>query len=660
MQSGSKTQPAPDLDGFTPAILEATDVDSYCRVARRVRHNELWWYYNGLARPRGWWKPFQARDGRWWYYVKPGFAWPLDYFEPIDAGQDAAPRSLLLGWQYPVPPECGDSHVWLNVIRDLSGYGLSRVMSSKRRAIRKGFRALDIRVANPADPELARQACIVWNSHVERTGWNTSMAPHAFVTSWRELADWPGTTVLTALDPERGNELCAWLIARIIDDTVFIDTIASHTDRLSNRPNDAIIFHCLASAARMGVRRAHYSLKSKLHSLEAFKESLGFEACPFPSRLHLRRPIGAVLQRARPDIFKRLQGDPVWSEHGRVRTFETESLKAETRSIPEHIRAESNQVAKSWFIAPAAKPVAGWQVFSLNFVLAALQGTMNEPQNFRRTEGWLAAARVVRALMAVAQAVLFVFAWIPVFSWFFEILARTWGRNAAGFFLRSCYWKAKLRNLGVDTLIDQGVEIWGPANVVIGSNCHIDTRVRLAAGERRHRQQGFISIGNYVHLGPGVHIAGRGGVVIEDYVGVSASAHLYSATNAVEFPDDPGRLISMSHMAPHGLQHVIEQPIVLEEYCFVGMMARIMPGVRVGRAAIVHANAELTQSVAPFANVGGLPRGRQIGWRKPRRPSPDLKSLPVPAQPTSAAQPTDAAAPAADVKRHDGQEVRHE
>lgn len=640
------TQHSPELDGFTPATLQATNVEWYCRTARRVRHNEIWWYYNGLVKPRGLWRPFQAGDGRWWYHVKPGFAWPLDYFDPIESGQHASPKSLLLGWQYPVPAGCEDSHVWLNVIRDLSGYDLSRVIAAKRRAIRKGFRSLDIRVSNPADAALAAQACVVWNSHVERTGWNRQMSQRDFVTSWRELAEWPGTTVLTARDAAHGNELCAWLIARVIDDTVFIDTIASHSDRLSNRPNDAIIFHCLASASRMGVRRAHYSLKSKLQTLEAFKESLGFEACPFPSRLHLRRPIGAVLRRTRPDIFKRLKGDPVWSEHSRVRTFETDALKAETKPIPERVRAESNQVARSWYVPPAPRPHAGWQVFSLDFVLAALQGTINEPQNFRRSDGWLAMARCLRAMMAMAQALVFVVAWIPILSWFVEILARTWGRNAAGFFLRGCYWKAKLRGLGVDTLIDQGVEIWGPANVVIGSHCHIDTRVRLAAGERRHRQQGFISIGNYVHLGPGVHIAGRGGVVVEDFVGVSAGAHLYSATNAVEFPDDPGRLISMSHMAPRDLQHVVEQPIVLEEYSFVGMMARIMPGVRVGRAAIVHANAELTQSVAPFANVGGLPRGRQIGWRRPRRPSQHL--------------PRPAAAPPVEQPKRDEREVTHE
>jgi len=58
--------------------------------------------------------------------------------------------------------------------------------------------------------------------------------------------------------------------------------------------------------------------------------------------------------------------------------------------------------------------------------------------------------------------------------------------------------------------------------------------------------------------------------------------------------------------------------VVIEEMAFVGMMVRIMPGVRIGRAAVVHANCELTRSVRPFANVGGIPRGRQIGWRKPR------------------------------------------
>ncbi|OWY71172.1 hypothetical protein B7486_11255 [cyanobacterium TDX16] len=281
-------------------------------------------------------------------------------------------------------------------------------------------------------------------------------------------------------------------------------------------------------------------------------------------------------------------------------------------------------IAAEWYVPARRKYSRGWLVYTHDFILATLQGKVADPDRISHSTGWMIVGMLARGLMAIAQACIMVLAWIPITSCFLETIARVFSRNALGFFLRACYWKAKLGYLGQDTIIDQNVEIWGPAAVSIGSRCHIDTSVRLAAGERRHRQKGSIKIGNHVHLGPGVHIAGRGTVVIKDYVGVSAMAHLYSATNTIELPEDPGQLISMSHRAPPDQQFVIEKPIVIEEYAFLGMMSRIMPGVRIGKGAVIHSSTEIWKSVPPFANVAGPGRAKQIGWRRPRRASPNL------------------------------------
>lgn len=627
---------APGLDG---ASLARTSEEQYCVSARQMRHNQFWWYYNGLVHSIKRWKPFRDHTGRWWYYVKPGFAWPVNYFESVSEASHGLERKPLLGWQFPVPEENADSRVWLNVMHELKGYGLNRVASNKRRAVRKGIRNLKIEIVDPADCNLAAEACVVWNSHVERTGWNRQMKPERFIATWRELSRWPGTTVIAARDPARGDQLCAWLIARVIDDTVYVDTIASHTDRLEHRPNDTIIFQCLMLAEQMGVRHAHYSLKSKLESLEAFKQSLGFIAHPFTTRLKLRWPIGPILKRARPDIYMRLHGDPVWMEGESVhRHLSIPIMRGRTSASAVPVAApklrrpdaenwpqpEVRDISRNWYLPAAPQTKSGWLVYSMDFVLATLQGTITEPQNVRRTPFWITVGSIVQAVMAVIQAILMVLARIPVISWNYEILARTFTRNGAGFFLRSCYWKSRLKYLGQDTLIDQGVEIWGAANISIGCNCHIDTHVRLAAGERRHGQKGSITIGDYVHLGPSVHIAGRGTVVIQDCVGISALTHIYSATNTIELPSDPGQLISMSHMAPPNEQHIYEAPVIIEPYAFVGMMSRIMPGTRIGFGAVVHAATELSGDVPPFANYAGLPRGKQIGWRRPRRISPNL------------------------------------
>lgn len=287
--------------------LPQASMAEYCRAAQRARHNEIWWYFNGLSTRQGFSHPFEDADGRWWYCVKPLFAWPVDYFVPAEGKPRGLALRKLLGWQWPVR-ERGNSRVWMNVIHDLRDYGIESVASNKRRAVRKGLRELLIERLDPSNPATCEEARVVWNSHVERTGWNRAFEAERFRATWADLATWPGTAVLGARDPGRERCLCAWLIARVIDRVIYVDTLASHSDRLAHRPNDAIVFTALVSARAAGVQRAHYSMKSNISSLEAFKESLGFQPWGFPSQLHLRPLVGPAIRLAAPRIYQRLLG----------------------------------------------------------------------------------------------------------------------------------------------------------------------------------------------------------------------------------------------------------------------------------------------------------------------------------------------------------------
>jgi maltose O-acetyltransferase len=56
-------------------------------------------------------------------------------------------------------------------------------------------------------------------------------------------------------------------------------------------------------------------------------------------------------------------------------------------------------------------------------------------------------------------------------------------------------------------------------------------------------------------------------------------------------------------------------PVRIDDHVWIGMRAMIMPGVTVGRGAIVAAGALVTEDVAPLDIVGGVP-ARTIGRRK--------------------------------------------
>lgn len=53
---------------------------------------------------------------------------------------------------------------------------------------------------------------------------------------------------------------------------------------------------------------------------------------------------------------------------------------------------------------------------------------------------------------------------------------------------------------------------------------------------------------------------------------------------------------------------------VIEDHVWIGMRAMIMPGVTVGRGAVVAAGAVVTKDVEPLAVVGGVP-AKRIGTR---------------------------------------------
>ncbi len=52
---------------------------------------------------------------------------------------------------------------------------------------------------------------------------------------------------------------------------------------------------------------------------------------------------------------------------------------------------------------------------------------------------------------------------------------------------------------------------------------------------------------------------------------------------------------------------ISSNPIILEDYCWVGANATILPGVNIGTGAIVGAGAVVTKNVEPYTVVGGIP-----------------------------------------------------
>jgi acetyltransferase-like isoleucine patch superfamily enzyme len=143
--------------------------------------------------------------------------------------------------------------------------------------------------------------------------------------------------------------------------------------------------------------------------------------------------------------------------------------------------------------------------------------------------------------------------------------------------------------------------LFNPGRISIGNNVEIrkgarlETRARLdTRGEKANSPKIEIGDGTSIHfyfhcgafqsvkIGKNVLIAGR--VYITDH------DHVFSD------PNTPPR---------HAAWEV--KPVIIEDEVWIGEGAVILKGVRVGKRAVIGANAVVTKDVPPYTVVGGVP-----------------------------------------------------
>jgi acetyltransferase-like isoleucine patch superfamily enzyme len=151
---------------------------------------------------------------------------------------------------------------------------------------------------------------------------------------------------------------------------------------------------------------------------------------------------------------------------------------------------------------------------------------------------------------------------------------------------------------------------------------------RKSAGERG---KGIVWVGlNYIFrnyfLGHLARWAPLGiNLLIHRLRGVKMGKGVYidpSATIETAYPENitigndvriTANAIIMTHIkAPHALRNqgiipLVKQPVVLEDHCFIGVNAVIMPGVTIGRGSVVTSGSVVLTNVPPAVMVTGNP-----------------------------------------------------
>lgn len=105
-----------------------------------------------------------------------------------------------------------------------------------------------------------------------------------------------------------------------------------------------------------------------------------------------------------------------------------------------------------------------------------------------------------------------------------------------------------------------------------------------------------IVIGDHTNIEQNCHIVCANKVLIGNYVTIAGYTYISDE-------DHEYRYINKG---------VLQQPLIVKETiigdeCFIGMGARIMPGVKLGRHCIVGANCVVNKSIPDYCVVVGVP-----------------------------------------------------
>ncbi|OGM56594.1 hypothetical protein A2955_02365 [Candidatus Woesebacteria bacterium RIFCSPLOWO2_01_FULL_37_19] len=107
-----------------------------------------------------------------------------------------------------------------------------------------------------------------------------------------------------------------------------------------------------------------------------------------------------------------------------------------------------------------------------------------------------------------------------------------------------------------------------------------------------------IKIGEDTIIGSRAFLDGRASLIIGNHVDVASEVMIYNSEHDVNDPDFKAK----------------QESVKIEDYVFIGPRVIILPGVRVGKGAVVAAGAVLTKNVPNNAIVGGVP-AKIIGER---------------------------------------------
>jgi Acetyltransferase (isoleucine patch superfamily) len=147
-------------------------------------------------------------------------------------------------------------------------------------------------------------------------------------------------------------------------------------------------------------------------------------------------------------------------------------------------------------------------------------------------------------------------------------------------------------SLGEKVLLSRKTSIYNAEDISIGNNVRIDDFCILS---------GKIEIGSNIHISAYVALYGNGGIILEDYTGISPRSTVYSAMD--DFSGD--YLIGPIHRTE--CINVQKGTVIIKRYSQIGTHSVIFPNVTIGEGCVIGAMTLVNKSLKEWGIYIGQP-----------------------------------------------------
>jgi acetyltransferase-like isoleucine patch superfamily enzyme len=149
----------------------------------------------------------------------------------------------------------------------------------------------------------------------------------------------------------------------------------------------------------------------------------------------------------------------------------------------------------------------------------------------------------------------------------------------------------QFRKIGQNVIFEKDVLVFHPENIILGDNIYIGHQAIIKGYYNQ-----VMEIGDGTWIGQQCFFHSAGGISIGKNVGIGPGVKIITSYHSEEGTSKPILHSKLNF-----------KKVIIEDDSDIGVGAIILPGVTIGRGAQVGAGAVVTQDVASYHVVAGVP-----------------------------------------------------